>query len=400
MKKILTPLFAAAAVSLCAADPVIPREDPAKYWDFSKLEKAPAFRDAPEKCQYPGLKAYLVEGYRAAEGATRYEAGYPDPLSEKVKGEFFVYVGIPEGPVPEGGFPGIVMIHGGGGTAYPGWTKRWVDYGYAVIALNWYNEMSVPDMSDKSGNKVVREPLSGGKRNDHVSNIANMVLAHSLLRSMKEVNPEKTAFVGLSWGSWFGAILASLDARFKGGVEIYCGDIKTHRAFINGRFLHAAKIPMYWVVSTNDQNASLTSLGRAFKECPTIDTKSIVIDLPHSHIGFAFESCKRMADAFTQGKTPLPKLSDIELNGDVATCKILREGNGIKAAFLCYTDSLEEKYHLRKWKKLPAEIKGDTISVKVPANAHSYYISAYDGEGKYDDLCGSTQPVILPFPEK
>ena len=396
-KSVLSISCAAMMMSAVSSEPLVNREDPAKYWDFSKLEKAPAYRLAPERCQTPGLKAVLIEGYGPAEGSKNYDTAEPDPLSKKVKAEFFAYIGIPEGPVPEGGFPGIVMIHGGGGTAYPGWTQLWVKKGFAVIALNWYNQMSVPKAGVKNKNDVAREPLPGGKRNDHVSNIANMVLAHSLLRSLKEVNPEKTAFVGLSWGSWFGSMLASVDPRFKGGVQIYCGDVKETKTFINGRFLHASKFPMFWVVSTNDQNATVESLGKGFKECATLDTKSIVIDLPHDHIGFSFDSCERMASFFTKGETPLPKLSDIELKGNIASCKILRHGKGIKQAVLCYTDSTEQKYHLRKWQQIPAEIKGDTITVKVPEKAHSFYISAYEGESKYHDLCGSTQPVVLPF---
>ena len=34
----------------------------------------------------------------------------------------------------------VVLIHGGGGTAYPQFVKRWIAKGYAVIALDWYNQ--------------------------------------------------------------------------------------------------------------------------------------------------------------------------------------------------------------------------------------------------------------------
>jgi hypothetical protein len=32
--------------------------------------------------------------------------------------------------------PGIVLLHGGGGTAFESWVKLWVDRGYAAIAID------------------------------------------------------------------------------------------------------------------------------------------------------------------------------------------------------------------------------------------------------------------------
>ena len=123
-----------------------------------------------------------------------------------------------------------------------------------------------------------------------------MVLCNSLLRTWPNVNPDKIALVGLSWGSWYGAIISAIDSRLKGIVEIYCGDIRLKDArLINGRFLHSAKVPMYWVASTHDQNVTMESLTASFNECPTTVTKSLVIRLPHSHTGFLFDSCPRMA---------------------------------------------------------------------------------------------------------
>lgn len=377
------------------------REAPEKYWDFNKLKAAPVFRDAPfEDSKVKGLRAVLVTGYGPAPDDEALSSPNPKPLSAKVKAEFFAYIGIPEGPVPEGGFPGIVLIHGGGGTAFPQYVKLWVKQGYAVIALDWYNQRPIPPVRATETN-VKRIPLPGGRRQDHVSNVANMVLAHSLLRSLKNVNPEKTAFVGLSWGSWYGAMVASLDTRFKGGVEIYCGDVNKHsiQAFINGRFHHAAKIPLYWVAGTNDQNVTLATLDAGFQECAKLENKSLVIRLPHSHIGFTFHSCFRMAAHFTQGGPGLPKLSDIDRSGNLVRAKILDPGKGIRKAILCYTDSTEKVYHKRVWKSVAAKIEKDVISAELPDGAHQFFLSAYDGESRFNDLCGSTAPVILPFPK-
>ena len=379
------------------------RVAPEKYWDFARLKTAPAFRDAPfEDSKVNGLRAVMVTGFGPDAEDKTFSSPNPRSLFYKAKAEFFAYIGFPEGPVPDGGFPGVVLIHGGGGTAFPQYARLWTRQGYAVIMPDWYNQRPVPTGNQEAD--VIKVPLPGGKRNDYVSNVANIILAHSLLRSLKNVNPEKTAFVGLSWGSWYGAMVAAIDPRFKGGVEIYCGDVKkgsvkNSNAFFNGRFHHAAKIPLYWVAGTNDQNVTLATLKAGFQECPKVENKSLVIRLPHSHIGFTFPSCSRMAAHFTQGGPGLPKLSEINRNGNLVKAKILEPGKGIVKAILCYTDSTKKVYHERVWKSVAAEIEKDVVSAELPEGAHQFFLSVYDEDSQFNDLCGSTTPMILPFPK-
>ena len=208
IKKLLIS-FAALAGCVLTARPEAFRENPEKYGNFSLLSQTPEFREAPfEDSREEGLQALMITGYGKRDDDKDIHTLHPKPLSKKNKAEFFAYMGFPRGPVPDGGFPGIVLIHGGGGTAYPKYVKYWISKGYAVIAPDWYNRR--PVRPDAPGGKVGRAPLPGGKRQDHVVNVANIVLAHSLLSAQKNVNPAKTAFVGLSWGSWYGAIVAAV----------------------------------------------------------------------------------------------------------------------------------------------------------------------------------------------
>lgn len=383
------------SVSLFAAINV-KNEPPEKYWDIDLLKIKPEYRKSPYKdSDYPGLHAILIKGFGPAKGDKTLAIYHPEPnpLSKKVSAEFFAYMGFPEGPVPKGGFPAVVLIPGGGGTAFPQYAKYWMSKGFAVITLDYYNRRPIPPAICNEMN-VPAIPFDGGSRQDHVANVANMVLAHSVLRSQPNVNPSKTAFVGLSWGSWYGLMLAAVDNRFKGGVAIYCGDINRRGAFINGRFHHAVKVPIYWVVSTNDQNMTVETISAAFNGCPKTYNHSIVVNLLHSHTGFYFDSCIRMVSHFLNGAPNLPKLSRIKVKNGIAGAEILDRGKGIKEAFLCYTDS-NKQYHLRRWNFIPAEIKGNTISAKIPEKAHSYYLTAYEDDSIFDDLCGSTDAIVL-----
>ena len=386
-KKLLCCVAATAAAAMtececCAFE----REEPEKYWNTQELFKAPAFRDSGfEDSKYEGMRDIMVSGY-GPNGS---------------KAEFFAYVAMPTTPKPEGGYPGIVMVHGGGGTAYPQYVKLWKDYGFAVIALDWYNRRPTP-LADKvpGESNVPRKDLDGGNRNDLQANVANMVLCNSLLRTWPDVNPDKIVLVGLSWGSWYGAMVTAVDNRLKGIVEIYCGDIRLKDArLINGRFLHAAKVPMYWVASTHDQNVTLESLTAAFNECPTTVTKSFVIKLPHSHIGFLFDSCPRMARHFLDpDKVPsLPVLGKPVVKDGIVSAEIKSFGLGMGKALLCYSCSTKaEKRHLWKWESMPAEVKGHTISAKIPEGVTQCFLSVYEeNNGKFNDLCGTTEIVDL-----
>ena len=353
------------------------REQAEKYWNFVELSKTPAFRESPfEDSKVNGLRDVLVTGVEV----------------NGTKSDFFAYIGYPAGPMPQGGFPSVVLIHGGGGTAFPQYVKLWTSHGFAVIALDWYNCRPQTTQSIIEG-KMTITPLEGGKRQDHVANVANMVLAHSLLRSLENVNPDKTAFVGLSWGSWYGAMVAAVDPRFKGIIDIYCGDANPSMgdSFINGRFLHAAKVPMYWVAGTNDQNVTPKSLQMGFDECAKFENKSLVINLPHSHIGFTFDACFRMADFFLKDGPPLPKLGNAVVNNRKISADIILPGKGITKAILCYTNDRDEKVsHKRAWKSVPAQFDAKKVWAELPEGVYQCFLSAYDQESQWNELCGST----------
>ena len=54
--------------------------------------------------------------------------------------------------------------------------------------------------------------------------VADVILAHSLIRSLPEVDPERTGVTGISWGGYLTCIVAGVDRRFKLAVPVYgCG---------------------------------------------------------------------------------------------------------------------------------------------------------------------------------
>ena len=368
----------------CATDGF--REDVAKYWNFEELAKTPEWRECPFKeCKYPGFKAMLVKG----KGPNNTEA------------EFFAYYARPETTKDNPYLPGVVLTHGGGGTAYPEYIQDWVKKGFAVIAIDWYNRCPAPGISqyfgEGDGVKCCKtlKLLPGGVRNDIVANAANLVLAHSLLRSMPEVDNDRTVFVGLSWGSWYGAIVGAIDPRFNGIVEIYCGNAREEsKAMINGRFLWLAKSPMWWITWTQDANVTPYTSQRGWEECAKYSGHFTGTDIGHSHYGLKYKSVERMAKFFTGSAAPLPMLGDCELKNGVLSAPIEREGLSRGAATLTYTLEPDPKSNdlagKRSWKISGAKIEGDRVVAKLPKGARIAYLTLYESEEPKGDLGGSS----------
>ncbi|MEM6916735.1 MAG: dienelactone hydrolase family protein, partial [Verrucomicrobiota bacterium] len=145
--------------------------------------------------------------------------------------------------------PGIVLIHGGGGTAFSDWVWLWAKRGYAAIAMDLSgrrppapafdeNEGKLRDTHHSRDDRVRLEKGGldhtpeekfnsiGGVRDDDwpFHAVANVMKAHTLLRSFPEVDPDKTAVTGISWGGYTTCLAASIDDRFKAAVPVYgCG---------------------------------------------------------------------------------------------------------------------------------------------------------------------------------
>ena len=100
-----------------AAEPLpLPESTP---WDVAALKKAPQYKWVRQEGD---LHALLYSGEKYRGKPTRVFAYYASPKTL--------------GQAADGKMPGIVLVHGGGGTAFANWAQLWAKRGYAAIAMD------------------------------------------------------------------------------------------------------------------------------------------------------------------------------------------------------------------------------------------------------------------------
>ena len=403
MKRLLLPLLVAAFTMAHADDIVGP-------WNLTKLKSTvPAMKWVDQSHPVHAL-TYAGEKYLGKD--TEVFAFYASPIT----------IGAAK---PGAKFPGVVLIHGGGGTAFAEWTQLWAKRGYAAIAMDLNGSRPPEPVYDDKGmaksnahDQKTRTRLpNGGPPHGHPEKFdsiggdtsddwpfhaaASVMRAHSLLRSFAEVDAEHTAVTGISWGGYTTCLVASLDDRFKAAVPVYgCGylhqgesvqkpsiDKLGDRAALwvkeydPGSLLPRCHVPILFVNGTNDVHYVLDSYMKSFNAVPGEKHIRIQINMPHGHPpGWAPQEIGLFIDTYCRAGTPLPEPSVPVIEGDQVKVT-LKASAKIKEAKLNYTTDSGPRAK-RTWKSVPASTSGFGVSApKPPADANTWYVEVTDERG-------------------
>lgn len=333
---------------------------------------------------------------------------------EKFNGKptkIFAWVGVPKTSRGRK-VPGMVLVHGGGGTAFGEWVAMWNRRGYAAIAIDtsghipcsskygrWpAHEYSGPQACDDF--TLVDRPVKDQWTYHAVSAI---IIAHSYLRSLPQVDAKRTGITGISWGGYLTCITASVDSRFKVAIPIYgcgfLGDDSMWAGNLNAlgearrrkwlelwdpsEYVRNMKMPVLWVAYRNDTAYPLDSLMRTCDLLPNKCRLCLPEIFGHSHeYGWSRPEIFEFADSILipgRVKSALPVIIAQGSRGKTAWIKI-ESAKPVKSAKLFYTkDSCA--WPKRKWqvKDIAKITRLDKVETQIPAGTVAYYFNViYD----------------------
>jgi dienelactone hydrolase len=181
-------------------------------WDLRALGKSPAVEWLS---QTGTVHSLLYKSVDYAGKPTQVFAYYSNP--DLIRGK----------PASKRKFPGVVLIHGGGGKAFKEWVEKWAADGYAAIAMDLAGKgedgkplaQAGPDQGDVD--KFFKLDKAALRDMWTYQAVSSAILAHSFLLNLPEVDAAKTAVTGISWGGYLTCLVASLDNRFKAAAPVY-----------------------------------------------------------------------------------------------------------------------------------------------------------------------------------
>lgn len=385
-------------------------------WDLAACRQAPEFRWEDAQSPIRSL-IYVNEPFH----------GQPAEVFA-----FYATPGTLAGdPSRDRQLPAIVLIHGGGGTAFAEWVQLWAQRGYAAIAMDLSGRRPAAPQFDPVTRalQVVRDHRliertrleRGGPEQGHVEKFDNVggdltddwqvhavsavLRAHSLLRSFPEVDPQKTAVTGISWGGYLTCLAASLDDRFRAAVPVYgCGFLHVGesvqkplidrlpddkraewiRLYDPAQWLPRCRVPILFVNGTNDVHYPLDSYSKSYALVPGPRQLRIQVNMPHGHppgwqpqeIGLFVDHQLLGTPALTQFEPPVLDPGSRSLT---AACRAAVPLQQAQLHFTADQGLLSE----RTWQTVPATVNADqsAITAVVPSDATLWFLSATDQRG-------------------
>jgi dienelactone hydrolase len=357
-------------------------------WDLDVLYKAPAWTQS-DAVPAPGMTGILYDSipYKGS------------PV------QVFAYYSAPDGTPPAGGWPAVVCVHGGGGTAFDFWVKAWNEHGYAAISMDLEGHFP---KKGKDGRLPTPNPgpERAGVFNDYAKPIAEqwyyhasaqIVLAHSLIASFPEVNAEKIGITGVSWGGTLTSTIMGVDSRFKFAIPGYgCGFLSGSsghqgRAIEDGQhtevvdthfdgraYFANVTCPTLWVNGMNDFHFDMPATQQSARSVRGPVTMRFEHGMKHGHGPVVqTEECYLFADSVVKSGIPLVKLGRPTAENNVAQVAFSTPLK-IKGAQLFYTADSSSIWPDKEWRSAPVAVGDQVITGTLPAGTYAFCFTVTD----------------------
>ncbi len=333
----------------------------------SLWETPESYRDEQNDRQDSGIKGSIQAMY--------YRSDYNGQESYA-----FAFLGIPEGVSATNKAPAVLLVHGGGGTAYWQWVMQWVNRGYVALAMDL--EGHVPKPEGTSDNIPADLYVSSQYTTPHNQNygdaslpieqtwmyyaVSTAIRGNSLLHSLDFVNKYQIGVCGVSWGGVITSIISGYDDRFAFSIPIYCslnlsenagGNLSSYyknhpaaKVWDDDMGLSRVNTPILFLAMNNDPNSTPNSISLTAESCKNA-TIALVRNWAHSHShAFGRAEPYSFADSVVKGGDGMVKVLT-NPTGETGSVKIsIPDGLQVKA-YIAFTGddmkSLPDFGHIR-----------------------------------------------------
>lgn len=337
-----------------AADNNLPR------WNLEALSQPPAVVAAAEG---------KVEGVQSLYVAALPYKGRPT--------KFYAYLGFPKDVT--GKVPAVVLVHGGGGSAFVDWVKYWNAKGYAALAMDTEGQVPVKTTDANPRWQTIdglNLPWAGGPQRTAMPfgdydqaleeqwmyhAVADALLSVSLLAAHPDVDPNRIGIVGISWGSAICSIAGGIDPRLTFVVPQYIGGnlqlgnawydhMKNHPATYgwnpsNFYTRYKGKAHWLWINGINDRYGLPPMITASWRETGTNSWMSLLPTQGHGHIWIedgpnALREIYAFADSVTRGTKPLARITRTTPGNGQVSLTWVADPPIARAELCCTTDTI------------------------------------------------------------
>lgn len=319
----------------------------------------------------------------------------------------FAFVGIPKGASAENKVPGIVLVHGGDGTAYYEWVDFWVKRGYAAIAMD--TEGRMPEITSLMTNNNRKESIKEhGPSNSALTDmnypveqqwayhaIASVIVSNSFLRSFDCVDGSRIGITGISYGAFLTCQTVAYDDRFVCAAPVY-GSLEqkighcTFSTLVTGRageiwddvgILKENTTPFLFLNGNKDYWFSVESTSKC-RNSVLYSAMSLKYAFVHGQPQGALEvpEVYAFADYFCKGGDSLILIEEQPTSENQSARIKIPKNISVGEVIGYYTenDILDMN---TEWKSVDGSQDGGRCSVQIPAGAKYYYINIQDSRG-------------------
>ncbi|MEL7588763.1 MAG: acetylxylan esterase [Prolixibacteraceae bacterium] len=306
-----------------------------------------------------------------------------------------------------GKLPAMVLVHGGGGKAYPKWTQQWAGYGYAAIAMSLNgkdDQGQLIGLPRDDQNFDVGENEATDSWFYHAA--AAIIRAVSFLETRVEVDREKIGIMGISWGGFHSSQVVGLDKRLSAAVIVYgCGELYKNSVWKReGRifsetycnqldpdnFLPKAKLPILWINNNTDHFFPLDSHQSSRKMAGGKNYARIEDNYGHGYeLPWKTEDIHRFADSFLKGNESWPEVPSCRIKGNRIEAKVRcdREIVNVWIVYTCEPDWMHKSVRVEGndvWVRteVTGSLHGKMVSAAIPEKAVAVYLHFKDETGR------------------